>query len=221
MAAAQIGQLPAHAKGYGAKEAAQAPRVVGAPVDGSPSAGGLTAVPRDAHPFPMDLASGFAAGHRRTRSDPFVRVFDEFREDRSRSRGVREHDAGTSRSSVENQGVGPAVSQAPADVFDVEMSDACYNEQENVPVAGLPAPPVNPGSLAAVGPAGLALGSTWERAALRELTLEVPLEYQEHAESDIESDEGDDFVSENLAEHLEERIRENAGGFYDFKIYCD
>ena len=32
------------------------------------------------------------------------------------------------------------------------------------------------------GPAGLALGSTWERAALQELTLEVPLEYQEHAE---------------------------------------
>jgi len=75
--------------------------------------------------------------------------------------------------------------------------------------------------MAGSGVASFGNSGTWERSVLRELSLVIPPEYQEHPESDIEDSEDVDTPDENLADLLEQRISENAGGRYDFEIYCD
>lgn len=128
------------------------PRSALAAVDGSAAATGLT--PKSSRVF----------DHRRTRSDSSVRIFvdGEFREDRSRSRGMRDHHGATAGSveSVTSGGYidgplpgnagfldssgsvfGGEVCARPAEVegrseetpMDVEMDDGPYGNENDLP----------------------------------------------------------------------------------------
>jgi len=214
-------------------------------LDGSPSVGGLTptqpsgqrGVGSGTSQFHMPSSHLPPAGQGRASE---IRVFDEFRDRHvyDVDRRVRARDfaylpspsAGTS--SASNSGGGPSeapVSQQPLPVFNFpvapspavaaiqadeeELADIQMEDKENGPrPADMHPPPANPGTWT---------GLASEREALMDLVLEVPLEFQEHPDSDIESDDEEEMESENLAEKLDERIRDNVDGRYDFQIYCD
>lgn len=193
-AAPQKLHMPLNLKAQAFKESGPVQRSVFALVDhsnplSSPVASGL------AHTTGTSTA-GPGPWERRTRSADRVQVFDEFREDRSRSRGED----------------------------DTAMMDVPGDDQENTPPsAGSTAWLANPGFLASPSAvAGLGIMGAWERAALRDLVLEVPREYQDDLYDDIDSSDGEeDMVTDNLAYALEERILKNEGDLYDFEIYCD
>jgi len=105
---------------------------------------------------------------------------------------------------------------------DADMEDIAGDEQHAWPFAAPSMQLTNPGVLSiASGVAGLGMAGAWQRAALRELTLAVPPEYQDHADSDIESDGEEDMEMENLADTLQNDIFQNKCGWYEFEMYQD
>lgn len=112
-------------------------------------------------------------------------------------------------------------------IFECQNSEALEGgeNKENAP------PPVSPRqqpqSEESWHPAADVSAVSWLRPvarSFREALREIELSTEDRPYSDIESDAGDvepHLWSENLAEKLEERVRQNAGGWYDFEIYED
>jgi len=221
------------------------------PVDGSPTAGGITPVQRPNVSSQHQLFD-LTLGHRRTRSSESLEVFNEFADERSRSRGqdraplfssssAAASTATSSTGRVETSAAAAAAAETTLQVHDDEASTQEVPVPRDIDAAAANVELMSDGSSDVEydpeqentpverdvelpnNPGAVVFGT--DRAPLREFQIPMPADYEEPEGSDIESSD-DEFESENLAEQLEERIQQNVSlqgvaGFYDFPIWQD